>query len=91
MSYQLWWNTVKFTEQNNSVFAMAHTSFPMTALRFSGFVSYSMCTGQPGECVKLHRRNESTVLILRLPYLMYINIKISVFYKQSIGVFMNFV
>ena len=70
---------------------MAGTFFPMTVVRFSGFVSYSMCTGQPGECVKLHRHKESRVLILLLPYLVHFNIKISVFYKQSIGVFMNFV
>ena len=87
---QLWWNTVNFTEQNNSAFAMARTSFRIRVVLFSGFVSYSMCTGQLGECVTLHRRKESRVLILLLAYLMLINIKISVFFKQSIGKFMNF-
>ena len=87
---QLWWNTVNFTEQNNSAFAVARTSFRIRVVLFSGFVSYSMCTGQLGECVTLHRRKESRVLILLLAYLMLINIKISVFFKQSIGKFMNF-
>jgi len=52
---------------------------------------YSVCTGQPAECVILHRHKESRVVILLLPYLMHINIEISVFRKQSVRVFRNFV
>ena len=89
---QLWLNTVNFTEQNNSLFLWHVLLFPMTIVPFFKIIFlYSVCTGQPAECVILHRHKESRVVILLLPYLMHINIEISVFRKQSVRVFRNFV